>query len=281
MSPLAYRLAARLAQALPASVAYVLARAVAACFWAWSPGRRAAVQANLRRVRPEDSAAQLRAGARRLFANFAESLVDTWRLSTDPAATRAACTVDGVEHVHAALAEGRGVLLWSAHLGNWELAAAALVREGLPVSALARPHARAGVDRFFAERRSRAGVSIVGRCPGSRAARLVLRSRGLLALLGDRGFGGGGRSVPLFGGAARLPAAPLALAHGTGAALVPGYVVRVAPGRYRVTVEPPLESAGEAALPALAATLERWVRAYPEQWFVFERLWDEARTEGA
>jgi lauroyl/myristoyl acyltransferase len=56
---------------------------------------------------------------------------------------------------------------------------------------------------------------------------------------------------------------------------VPGFVVRTAPGRYRVQVEPPVT--GARALETLAATLERYVRAHPEQWFVFEPVWDEPR----
>jgi lauroyl/myristoyl acyltransferase len=84
--------------------------------------------------------------------------------------------------------------------------------------------------------------------------------------------------VPLFGREARLPAAPLALARRTGALVVPGFVVRVAPGRYRVTLEAPL---AEPPLAALAAALERHVRRDPTQWFVFERVWDERAAEPA
>jgi len=80
--------------------------------------------------------------------------------------------------------------------------------------------------------------------------------------------------VPFFGVPARLPAAPIALARRTGAALVPGFVVRTAPGRYRVQVEPAVSTTN--ALETLAAVLERYVRAHPEQWFVFEPVWDES-----
>jgi KDO2-lipid IV(A) lauroyltransferase len=110
----------------------------------------------------------------------------------------------------------------------------------------------------------------------------VLRARGLLALLGDRRFEGAGRPVRLFGRPARLPAAPLALARRAGAAVVPGFVVRIAPGRYRIDLEPALVAAdSDGMLIALAAALERHVRRDPTQWFVFEPVWDEARVEGA
>jgi lauroyl/myristoyl acyltransferase len=270
MIRLGYALSATLARRLPARVAYAVAHLFAAGFWAASAARRDAVRSNLARVAPELSTPERERLARRMFRTFAESVVDAWR-----AGDASRVTIEGGERLRAALDEGHGVLLWSAHLGNWELAAAALARGGFDVAALAKAHANPGVERFFDSRRRAAGVRVVARCPGAREARRVLRARGLLALLGDRRFGVGGRAVTFFGRTAFLPAAPLALARRTGAALVPGFVVRTAPGRYRVHLEPQLAS-HERALESLAATLERYVRAHPEQWFVFEPMWDDA-----
>jgi KDO2-lipid IV(A) lauroyltransferase len=270
-----YAACAALARALPPIVAYALARAAALVFWAASASRRRAVRANLGRVAPELPARARERLARRMFMTFAESMVDAGRaLGSQGAGT---VTIEGADRLRAALDAGHGVLLWSAHLGNWELAAAALARGGFEVSALARAHDDPGLESYFDATRRAAGVRVVARCPGAREARRVLRGRGLLALLGDRRFGVGGRAVPFFGSLARLPAAPLALAHRTGAALVPGFVVRTSPGRYRVHVEPAVTASGDGALASLAATLERYVRAHPEQWYVFEPMWDDAR----
>jgi len=268
MTRLLLACSATLARLLPGRLAYALARAVSALFWAADDARRQAVRANLARVAPERTPAEREALARRMFATFAESVVDAWRTGE--------VTIEGGERLTDALAEGHGVLLWSAHLGNWELAAEALARSGLDVSALARAHTDKDLEHYMDDRRRAAGVRIVGRCPLGREARRVLRAHGLLALLGDRRFGVGGRAVPFFGTLARLPAAPIALARRTGAALVPGFVVRTAPGRYRVQLEPPVPTTTGRALEALAAVLERYVRAHPEQWFVFEPVWDES-----
>ncbi len=273
-----YRLCAWLAARLPRPLACAIARGIARAF-AWAnPSRRRAVRGNLARIRPDADARTLDRLVLATYVAFAESLVDAWRDSPLPDVA-----IEGAEQLHAALAAGRGVLLWSAHLGNWELAAAALARAGFPVAALARPHADPATDRFLAGRRAAAGVRVVGRCPGAHGARSVLRARGLLALLGDRRFEGRGRAVPFFGRPARLPAAPLALARRTGALVVPGFVVRIAPGRYRIQLEPALDDeatrqGGDGALAALAAALERHVRRDPTQWFVFEPMWDERAT---
>jgi KDO2-lipid IV(A) lauroyltransferase len=281
MTPTVYDPAACFARLLPSALAYALARAFARAFWWASRARRRAVRANLERVLPSASARERERVARRTFEAFAESLVDSWREGRACEARRDLVTIDGEEHVRDALARGRGVLVWSAHVGNWELAGRALARRGYDVAAIARPHVSHAVERWFERARADAGVRVVARCPGAREARRVLRERGLLALLGDRRFGTGGRDVALFGRIARLPAAPIALAARTGAALVPGFVVRESPGRYRIRFEPAIIASPERALERLAATLERWVRAHPEQWFVFEPVWDDARTDQA
>jgi KDO2-lipid IV(A) lauroyltransferase len=273
-SLLLYRAGARLARTLPRPVAVALGRGIAQVFRLLGPARRAAVRANLARLRPgADARARDRLVAA-TYAAFAESLIDAWRLDLRPGHTQGdapTCTVVGAEALRALLDGGRGVVLWSAHFGNWELAAAALAREGFDVAALARPHADPGVDRFFAARRAAAGVRIVGRCPLARGARETL---------GDRRFGGAGQAVALCGGSAALPAAPVALARRTGAAIVPGFVERIAPGRWRVTFEPALEP-GDTTLSELARALERRILADPTQWFVFERIWDDVQAERA
>ncbi len=273
LQPIAAFLAAR----MPAPWAYALARAVARGFWAADPARRRAVLGNLARVAPGLDPAARTALALRMFDNFAASLVDGFRAG----AAGPRVVIEGDERLRAAMAGGDGVLLWSAHLGNWELAAAALARAGFAVSAIARPQNGTLLEGWFARRRDAAGVRVVARCPGAIEARRVLRRHGLLALLGDRRFGGQGRSVPLFGRPARLPAAPLALARRTGARLIPGFVVREGRGLYRVRLEPEIEARGESALAELARALERNVRAHPDQWFVFEPMWDEPAMGGA
>jgi len=282
-SLLLYRAGARLARTLPRPVAVALGRGIAQVFRLLGPARCAAVRANLARLRPEADGRALARLVAATYAAFGESLIDAWRLDLRPGHAQGdapSCTVVGAEALRALLDGGRGVVLWSAHFGNWELAAAALAREGFDVAALARPHADPGVDRFFAARRAAAGVRIVGRCPLAHGARETLRDRGLLALLGDRRFGGTGQAVALCGGSAALPAAPVALARRTGAAIVPGFVERIAPGRWRVTFEPPLEP-GDTALSELARALERRILADPTQWFVFERMWDDVQAERA
>ena len=282
-SLLLYRAGAGLARALPRPVAVALGRGIAQVFRRVGPTRRAAVRANLARLRPAADARALDRLVAATYAAFAESLIDAWRLDLRPGhgeGDAPTCTIVGAEALRALLDGGRGVVLWSAHFGNWELAAAALAREGFDVAALARPHADPGVDRFFAARRAAAGVRVVGRCPLARGARETLRARGLLALLGDRRFGGAGQAVR----AVRRLGRAAGRAGGAGAAHRRGDRPRLRRAHRARPLARHLRAGARAGRhrrwPSWRARSSAASLADPTQWFVFERMWDE-RAGGA
>jgi KDO2-lipid IV(A) lauroyltransferase len=109
----------------------------------------------------------------------------------------------------------------------------------------------------------------------------VIRDGGALGILADRAVTGVGERVEFFGRPALLPSAHVALALRTGAALVPAFAWREK-GFLLARIEEPLElvSTGDrdadvrAGVRQFAARLERYVKEYPEQWSVFEPVWD-------
>jgi len=114
----------------------------------------------------------------------------------------------------------------------------------------------------------------------------VLRALGqnaIVAMQGDRDFDNTGVAVPFFGREAFFPRGPLRVAMASGAAVLPAFIVRLPDGRYRAVVEEPLrietEGDRDAALRTnllrYVALLERYVRAYPEQWYCFYPFWDD------
>jgi KDO2-lipid IV(A) lauroyltransferase len=279
----------------PESVAYALARAVAD-FNHWKDKRgRAAVAANLARARPGLSPEELRLAVKNVFRHFAMYLYEFAKLRAAGADFfRARVAFEGLERVDAARTEGRGALVVSAHLSNWELGIAALAARGYPVTVSAAMHREPRVNAIFMRERRGLGLRVVDAAsPG--AAKELLRALArneVVGLLGDRDPTAGGFPVPFFGADCRFPQGPARLALARGTPILPAFCEREPGGRFRIVFEEPLspgnaaadEAAGgkkdraRALATAFARTLERAIRRRPDHWTIFYSPWDDEWT---
>lgn len=214
------------------------------------------------------------------FQNYASCLTES--LGAERAeAKNARVIVDGQEHVRAALAGGRGLVMVTAHVGPWDVAARLLaeelgVRVALVMEAEPDPEARALHD----EVRRRAGVDVfaVGEGPLDGLPVLRhLRGGGVAAFQIDR-RAASGRSLAaaLFGRPFPVPEGPFRLAALAGAPLVALFSCRTGYFAYRVEVGPPVECRRPVVEAELAAAareavgrLEAFIARYPTQWFHF------------
>ena len=261
LSVLGYLLADLAVRVIPPRIADRLARGLARGVFALRPPARVTLEANLARLMPALAPAARRARAREAFEHFALSLLDFLRLSRlDPGALEQAVEIRGAAHLERARAAGRGVIVLSAHLGNWEWGAAWLAARGERVSVVARAHPHPWVERFFARRRGARGVGVLCGRPLWPGAARALRRREWVALMGDRCCPGGSA----WGWAA-------ALARRTGAMVLPAIMLRLAPGRYAACFEPPL-SAEACAGGEHRAAIRRQLTRHSGQWFGFEPL---------
>ncbi len=274
---LPYALADVCARTLPRPLLETVARAAARLAFALRVPARARLEANLARVLgaaghpdapgaarpPGRASAAVRRTAREAFEEFALTFLDFLTLSrlARPALERG-IVVSGAEHLAHARGTGRGVIVLSVHAGNWEWGAAWLASRGTPVRVVARPHASAKVERFFARRRAAWGVSRLCGRPLWRDASDALRRSEWVALMGDR---------PSHGARGSLCAWAAALARRTGAIVLPAAMTRLPDGRYLASFEPPLDAAACAAV-GFRDVMLRQVRRAPGQWFAFEPL---------
>jgi KDO2-lipid IV(A) lauroyltransferase len=183
--------------------------------------------------------------------------------------------------VREAARSGRGLLVVTGHIGNWELAAAALRALGLDGAVVGRTRRADPTSRWFVEMRAALGVRTLAQDAAPRETLAVLKGGGTLGLLTDLAVPRLSSEVlPFFGRPALTMTAPAALARASGLPLVPlRCVARGA--RYRLAADEPLELDGgaerkAAALDLLArmnATFERWIRADPEQWAWHQPRW--------
>jgi len=188
---------------------------------------------------------------------------------------------DSWDAVEQALAKGRGLILVTGHLGNWELAGAYLAARGVPLDAIARRMSNPLFDRYLTETRSRIGMVVVHDADAVRRTPRSLRENRAVAFLADQGvLGLASTFVPFFGRPAKTPRGPAVFALRLQVPLVFGVAVRQPGGKYRLAFEPVLvEDTGDrdrdvdAIVARYTATLERWVRRYPEQYFWHHRRW--------
>ncbi len=251
---------------------------VLAC--AVAPVERRAIARNLRRVRGRRSALREAGDVARTFATYASCLTEVLGAGSGDGRGPQA-VVFGDLHFEDALAEGRGLLLVTAHTAGWEVIGPLLARdERLHVMIVEAVERDAVANAIQDDARSAHGLRVahVGDDPLS-ALPLVrhLRDGGVVALQVDRAPRGvRSRHVTLFGEEASIPEGPLRLAALTGAPIVPVFVARTGHRRYNVVASAPIRldrSSSDidldAAAQELASRLEAFVRTRPTQWFHF------------
>jgi KDO2-lipid IV(A) lauroyltransferase len=193
--------------------------------------------------------------------------------------------VEGADALAAARAEGKGVLLVSGHLGNWELAGAFVAASGVPIEAVARGMENPLFDRYITRTRHDLGMTVIHDADAVRRVPRAMREGKAVAMLVDQGAVGLASTwVPFFGRYAKTPRGPAVFALRLGAPVVFATALRQPNGKYvmyyeRVPVQPTgdREADVDRIVMDYTATLERWIRRAPEQYFWHHRRWKHQR----
>ncbi len=188
----------------------------------------------------------------------------------------------GLDNLERALAAERRVIMFSGHLGNWEIGALAAGQYGLDMAQIYRAANNPHIDRMLRRLRGNLGELIPKGAVASRRAVAVLRRGGHLGLLADQKLNDG-IAVPFFGRPAMTAPALAILALRFDCDVLPARVERLNGAHFRLTVYPklPLPKSGDRAADTLALmteinrTLETLIRERPEQWFWLHRRWPD------
>jgi len=227
-----------------------------------------------------------------MFRHFAFYWVDLFRFAQLPPERMLECHdgVVGEEHLDAAVADGKGAVLLTAHLGNWELGGVLLSQQELPVSIVYVKDAFADVERFRSFLRAKGDVEEIAIAPGAAWSSLpvlrALRAGRLVAMQGDRDFDGRGIPAPFFGELVRFPRGPFLVALLTGAPIVPAFVSYTERYRFAASFGEPIyvHSTGDrerdlqAGVERWAAVLEAEIRRVPTQWYTFYDYFEKHRV---
>jgi KDO2-lipid IV(A) lauroyltransferase len=249
--------------------------------------RRAVVERQLAAALPALTPAEVERIARAAYANLGRTSVETAILPSYSSADIVALfeEVNGWDVVEALASRGKGLIVVTGHLGNWELGGAYVAARGLPIDAVARHMANPLFDRYLTATRQRIGMSVVHDEEAVRRVPRALRAGRAVAFLVDQGAVGLASTwVPFFGRYAKTPRGPAVFALRLGAPIVFGVALRRPSGRFQLNFEHveardtgDREADVDRIVADYTAVLERWVRRAPEQYFWHHRRWKHQR----
>ena len=279
-----FRLTILVMRPFPLKVGYAIASFMASLFYYPFRRQRRALNENLARVLGSDDKGYVDSVARRAFRNFGKYVVDFIHF---PVMTREEIqrrlAFDEWEDLNKVAGFERGVLIVTIHFGNWDHGAAALAAYGYPVNAIADTFHYPKMNQLVQGSREKLGMKIIPRERVGLGVFRALRRGEMLAMLIDVPAPDSSIQVPFFGAPAEVSSAPARIALRTGAWVVPAVVVQGPedPAIVRPIIdvslqyEPTgLEEEDVHRLTALImASLERQIRRYPDQWFIFRRMW--------
>ncbi|MEM8819935.1 MAG: lysophospholipid acyltransferase family protein [Pseudomonadota bacterium] len=185
----------------------------------------------------------------------------------------------GLENHAAPHGAGRGVVLVSAHYGNWEAVRIAALKGGYPCGIIYRPFNNRLLDGYTVRLISAAGEPVLHKGPrGMRALHKHVATGGIALVLVDQ-RNTGAPLIPFLGHPAETVTVAAALAHRTGAALIPAVAPRLdEAGRFEARFEPEIPpSDPETMMTAANERIAAWITEDPAQWFWLHRRWKRPR----
>ncbi|UCF91687.1 MAG: lysophospholipid acyltransferase family protein [Desulfobacterales bacterium] len=245
--------------------------------------QRRTVRRNLRFIHPEWSRSQIQRFSKRNFQHYGITCLEIAQsVFSSREDILAKFRISGEEHLLQALDQKKGVIIVSAHLGNYEMAlqypACHLQR---PLTGVAKKLRHRLLNRWIHQSRTRLGNKIIYKKGALPAMIQTLRRGELLGILIDQSRYALGLEVDFLGRRATATSAPAMLALRCKSPVVPVFCTREADGVLAIQVEPPLDLTRTKDLRSdlrintqkMAAAVENAVRKCPEQWFWFQRRW--------
>lgn len=268
---------------IPIKAALVIGRLMGRLgFWlAWK--YRDLAISNLRCAFPEKSRLEIKRLAVKVFENLGKIAVE---LVNFPKINK--FNIDNFIRIENAgilegeLKKGRGVILLTAHFGNWEMLALTTRVKGYPGSAIGRRLYFHKYDQYLNHLRKIHDVNVIYRDQSPRSILKVLRAGKIIGMLADQDVDSvEGVFVDFFGRPAYTPIGPAALAMASGASIVPAFMVRREGDKHVMVIDKPVEIADTGNKEAdLLTNTKRWsdivesyIRRYPDQWVWMHRRW--------
>jgi KDO2-lipid IV(A) lauroyltransferase len=260
-----------------------LAGSIGTLFYSPLGIRRRVAEKQIAAAFPEFSSREVKRVARESYRHLGRVAAETALLSRLD--TRGVLehvqSADGFELIAKRVAEGRGAIVLTGHLGNWELGGAAVAANGMPIDVVARLMGNSLFDEYLTRTRARLGMTVVRDRDAVRQTARSLRAGRVIAFLVDQsGLHLASSFINFFGRPAKTPRGPAVFALRLNAPVFFGVSIRLPDGRYHIHVrEIVTERTGDtdhdvdAILNEYSRLLEHYVREAPEQYFWQHRRW--------
>jgi len=274
-----------LAKIMPIRVCYAAAERIGRLYAKFAEKDREGLRANLKVVLGEDvDETVVDKHTAAVFKNFAKYLADFFKF---PRFTERNISgnieLEGRKYMDECLSEGKGLILLSLHLGNWELGGAIVGGLKYPISAIVLEHTSKRVNGFFIRQRAINGLRSIPIGGRIKECFELLKRNEVLAIVGDKDYTSSGIYVDFFGKKALMPKGPAVISLKTGAPIVFCALVRKKDDTYKFCFEKPIrfKSTGDhnedirALMGEYLAIFEKYIRENPDQWYAFRKLWDQ------
>ncbi len=272
-----------LVRALPRRTALALGRRLGTLGRWLQPRRVEIARDNLRRAYQEMPADECEAIIREMFSHLGAGFAEMLRLdlTKETAVIARDFVIEGEEHLRRAVAEGRGCILLTGHLGFWEAGNFIFSKLGYPIGVVAKPMRNPLIDDYFLRMREMAGGYIINSRKGARRILKALHQNHLVGILMDQHVSRRyGVQVPFFDRPAWTTPIIAEIAMKYCVPIVPAFCWWLPDNRYHVEILPMLMLEGESSpekiienTALLTGIIENAVRRHPEQWFWVHRRW--------
>jgi len=238
---------------------------------------------NMRLALPDLSAEERVEICKRVARNLARNALDLVWFVGHPDQVSNLVRLEGLEHIRSALSKGKGVVVLSAHFGNFMMLCVRLAQEEFPFSAVINMPKDPKTAAIFKRCQEGFGMHPIDRSPQWASFRECLKRLNngeVVCLIMDEEARKGGVFVDFFGYQVPTPKGPAALAIRSGAEVVPAFAYNLPGGRQKIVVQPSLDMPSDyndesvrQATAVMTKAIEAVVRKDPEQWSWISHRW--------
>jgi KDO2-lipid IV(A) lauroyltransferase len=278
-----------LARLLPPGIALRIGRILGILAYWFGKRRRTIAYKNLHLVMGSSHSHQeILSIIKGMFQNTGMSLIEVLRFPRiDDDYVKKYIRIEGIEWIQRGLSKGKGVILLTAHFGNWEMCALCSAIRGYSLKVIVKTQKFRRLNNLLNHYRKIRGCEVVSKGMGIRQVIKSLRSNEIVGILADQHGGSRGVQVELFGRRVSTPVGPVFFALKTGCEVLPAFIIRENGAHHRIIVGEPLdlEWSGDTQtdfvtnLRKFHRILESYVLRFPEQWLWMHNRWKLAELK--